>query len=111
MFVLLSVSAQTSHLEFTDAVLSCRPLDLPASNILAWPAHAQESPLKSGHPACVASRQTSQTSSLKHTRAQFENNYLSEMCAGSEECSYLRLTYFVSLSSRLESDEDEDHSA
>jgi len=36
----------------------------------------------------------------------FENNYLTEMCSGSEAGSYLRLC--VSLSSRLESNKEEE---
>ena len=40
--------------------------------------------------------------------SQFENNYLTEMCSGSEAGSYLRLIDCVSLKSRLASNKEEE---
>jgi len=40
--------------------------------------------------------------------SQFENNYFTQMCSGSEAGSYLRLTDSASLNSRLGSNKEEE---
>ena len=40
--------------------------------------------------------------------SQFENDYFTEMCSGSEAGSYLRLIFCVSLNSRRESNDEEE---